>query len=136
MGQVIALDTQIFTYVLENHKIFGDSAFQIIERMERGEFTGIFASIGIIELLTGPKKRNRFSLAAEYQRRLVQYPNLIIKNLNEKNIDLASSLRAKYNLRTPDAIHLATAIEAGANEFYTNDKQLKRVKEIKVKTLK
>ena len=33
----------------------------------------------------------------------------------------AALLRAKYGLRTPDAIQLATAQEAGASSFVTND---------------
>lgn len=33
---------------------------------------------------------------------------------------------------TPDAIQIATAIEIGCDEFYTNDVALKKVKEIEV----
>ena len=39
----------------------------------------------------------------------------------------AARLRANYNLRTPDAVHVATAIEAGADWFVTNDRRLRRV---------
>ena len=135
MGQIVGIDTQIFTYVLENDKIFADRALLVINDLAIGKYTGIFSSVGIIELLTGPKKMGRFSLAQEYLKRLESYPNLSIRNLNENNIDIASTLRAKYNLRTPDSIHLATAIEAGAETFYSNDRSLKKVKEIKVETL-
>ena len=135
MGQIVGIDTQIFTYVLENDKIFADRALLVMNDLAIGKYTGIFSSVGIIELLTGPKKMGRFSLAQEYLKRLESYPNLNIRNLNENNIDIASTLRAKYNLRTPDAIHLATAIDSGAVKFYTNDKRLKMVKEIKIETL-
>jgi predicted nucleic acid-binding protein len=33
----------------------------------------------------------------------------------------AAKLRAEHNLHTPDAIQLATAIEAGASHILTND---------------
>jgi predicted nucleic acid-binding protein len=36
----------------------------------------------------------------------------------------AARLRAKHNLRTPDSIQIATAINAGATSFLTNDTQL------------
>jgi predicted nucleic acid-binding protein len=36
----------------------------------------------------------------------------------------AARLRAKHNLRTPDSIQIATAINAGAMSFLTNDAQL------------
>lgn len=33
-------------------------------------------------------------------------------------------LRANSALKTPDALHLAVALQAGCDEFWTNDKQL------------
>jgi predicted nucleic acid-binding protein len=48
----------------------------------------------------------------------------------------AARLRAAYGLRTPDAIHLATAVAAEAAEFVTTDRRLARVKEIEVRVLK
>jgi len=42
----------------------------------------------------------------------------------------AAELRAKYNLRTPDAIQIATAIEHKSDYFLTNDTQLKSIPEI------
>jgi predicted nucleic acid-binding protein len=47
----------------------------------------------------------------------------------------AASLRAKYkehNLRTPDALQLAMALEANCPAFVTNDKRLSIVQELDV----
>jgi predicted nucleic acid-binding protein len=41
--------------------------------------------------------------------------------------DGAASLRAEFGLRTPDAIHLATALTNYCEEFWTNDEKLLRV---------
>jgi predicted nucleic acid-binding protein len=38
--------------------------------------------------------------------------------------DLATQLRAAHNLKTPDALHLAAALESGCDEFWTNDDRL------------
>ncbi len=46
--------------------------------------------------------------------------------------DRAASLRARYRLRTPDAIQLATALQARADVFLTNDRDLQRVEEVPV----
>jgi predicted nucleic acid-binding protein len=48
---------------------------------------------------------------------------------------LSAGLRAKYSLKTPDAIQLAAAIYCSADYFLTNDKRLATVKNIKVLTL-
>jgi len=40
--------------------------------------------------------------------------------------DQAARIRAATNLQLPDAIHIATALVAGAEAFLTNDRQLLR----------
>jgi predicted nucleic acid-binding protein len=42
---------------------------------------------------------------------------------------------AKYNVRVPDAIQIAAALETDAAAFLTNDNELKRVDEIPILTL-
>jgi predicted nucleic acid-binding protein len=39
----------------------------------------------------------------------------------------ATTLRANFGLKTPDAIHAATAREAGCTLFVTNDRHVRRV---------
>ena len=46
--------------------------------------------------------------------------------------DRAASLRARHRLRTPDAIQLATALQARADAFLTNDRDLRRVEAVPV----
>lgn len=49
----------------------------------------------------------------------------------------AGRLRGRYkDIKTIDAIQIASAIEVGADAFLTNDKKLKKVEEIKVVVLK
>ena len=44
----------------------------------------------------------------------------------------AAKLRARYDLATPDCIHIATAISEKVDIFYTADKGIKKVKEVKI----
>ena len=48
---------------------------------------------------------------------------------------LAAKLRADHNLRTPDAIQIATAITCQADFFLTNDARLGRLKQPEVLVL-
>jgi predicted nucleic acid-binding protein len=50
-------------------------------------------------------------------------------------IDLAAELRAKYAFKAPDAVHLASAIQAGAQVFLTADAQLRRCSNIAVEVI-
>lgn len=47
-------------------------------------------------------------------------------------LDRAADLRARHRFKTPDAIHLATAIEEAASVFLTGDASLTRCTDMKV----
>lgn len=47
----------------------------------------------------------------------------------------AARIRAKYNYRSPDAIHLATAKKLKCESFYGSDKKLRAFKDVNVKIL-
>ena len=60
---------------------------------------------------------------------------LILAEVNPAVIERATELRARYNLKTPDAIHFATAVECGATLFLTGDRALARCSEVAVEVL-
>ena len=57
MGQVIGIDTSILIYLLEEHPVHATKARRLFERFEKGTLQGIFSIVGMIELLTGVKKK-------------------------------------------------------------------------------
>jgi len=50
-------------------------------------------------------------------------------------LETAASLRAAHRLKTPDAIHAATAIHSGAILFLTNDTDFRKVAGLNVAIL-
>jgi predicted nucleic acid-binding protein len=58
--------------------------------------------------------------------------NLVLFDISSDVVDQATDLRAKYNFRSADAIHLATAILIGADVFLSGDERLERCTEIRV----
>ena len=49
--------------------------------------------------------------------------------------DRAVQIRASTKFKTPDALHLAAAVEAGCDAFLTNDQQLKQFTGIPVEVI-
>ncbi len=135
MGRLIAIDTDVLIYFYEDRKRLGDSAEKILRAIETGEVHGLFSSVGITELLTLPLREGRQDIVDYYRDDLYNFPHLRIVTVDAVIAEEAAKLRAMYNLKTPDALHLATAIITGAELFVTNDKALKRVKEIKIQLL-
>ena len=57
----------------------------------------------------------------------MNFRNLEVVNLTPEISMEAARLRADHGLRTPDALHGATAIVTGVSGIVTNDKRLKKL---------
>lgn len=85
---------------------------------EHGRVAGLGSVLLIPEVLTKPLRdgaSEEVELLAALLGRLDLWP------ADELIAELAAALGAKYGLRAPDAIHLATAVHAGADRFVTNN---------------
>jgi len=84
-------------------------------------------------LLVKPIKEKRLDLVEQYREILTNELDMVL--LDESVSLKAAELRAKYGIRTPDAIQLASVMSKKGEVFITNDERLDVVKEIKVLTL-
>lgn len=64
-------------------------------------------------------------MATQYQYIMMHSANLTTYPLSREIALEAAELRATLNLRTPDAIQVATARVSGADTFITNDVRLR-----------
>lgn len=132
---MIALDTAPIVYYLEANAEFGPIIRPVLDAVIRGEIQAVVSSLIVTELLVHPLRANNTELLARYEELLEGTPSLTVRDLTTPIAKTAAVLRAAYNLKTPDAIHLATALEADVEVFMTNDAALKRVFEVKVLTI-
>lgn len=98
--------------------------------IEKGQCFGITSTLLITEVLTKPLKENDENLLVLYETFIKAFPNLLVKSVDFRVARLAATIRAKYGLKTPDAVFLASAIEEKAQVFITNDIELKKISEI------
>lgn len=105
------------------------------ERLLEGHFRAITSTITLLEVLVQPYRYENNHLLEEYKEILLYADSLSIVPVSNEIADKAAELRAKYRVRTPDAIQVATAIHGEASIFLTNDKTLKKIREIEVVTL-
>lgn len=77
----------------------------------------------VMECLVGP-------YAAEDEVRRTRYEHALdpmtVLTMGMSVYERAARLRASHRLKTPDALHLATALEGGCDELWTNDDRLSR----------
>jgi predicted nucleic acid-binding protein len=72
------------------------------------------------ELLSKPIREQRI---AELERLEGLLARLELLDVNAVIASLAASLGARYRLRAADAVHLATAVNSGADRFITNNRR-------------
>jgi uncharacterized protein len=123
---IIALDSSIFIYHLEEHPSYASFTHEILSGIEFGHWNGVTSVITLMEIGVKPISVGRDDIARKYEALLVNFPNLVICDIDRDVARKAALLRAQYRVRPPDALHLATAIVNRSQAFITNDRQLTR----------
>jgi len=85
----------------------------------KGSRAGIGSVLLVPELLTKALRENVTEEVVELSALLGR---LDLLPTDEATAELATALGAAYGLRTLDAVHLATAVGAGADRFVTNNR--------------
>ena len=128
----LGCDTPPIIYLIETHPEYDVLVTEIFRRIDRGIMTGFTSAITLTEVLTQPVKQGQLHLQKEYRDLLLHSANFYTLPISAEIAEHAAGLRAQYGLRTPDALQVAVAKTANCQAFLTNDKDLKRIEEIKV----
>ncbi len=86
-------------------------------------------------VLTQPLQVGNTAIATAYRALLLGSRHFTLLPIDAAVADRAADLRARYRLRTPDAMQLAAAISAGCQAVMTNDATMRRVTELRVLVL-
>lgn len=130
--KLLGIDTSPLIYYIEENPQYDKFIAEVFDRFERTEFEIIVSSLAITEVMSFPVRLGNDKLANLYYRFLTETTGIKVFPTNIEVAYKAAILRAKYSLKTVDAVHLATAIESGCNAFLTNDFTFKRVTEIRI----
>jgi len=133
--KTIALDTNLFIYVFEQSADYGEKAKGILEQVENGEISAVASVVSLTEILVKPIREGNITLEKQYKLLFTHFPNLNIIPISNTIAERAAFLRGTYGIKTPDALIIACAIDAGADMFITNDLRLEQIKEIKCVSL-
>lgn len=121
-GAKVGLDTVAIIYFLEHHPVHYAAARNLFLQIETGKISGVMSSLVFCELLVPVYRAGDEGRAREVIRLLMDFPNLEVVAVTPEISVQAAKLRAKYGLRTPDAIHAATALESRVDGIVANDK--------------
>ena len=120
----IGIDTPIFIYHLEANEKYASLTQKSLSSMENGKWHGITSAITLMEINVYPWRVGREDVARKYETLLMNFPNLEIVNIDRDVARVAAQLRARFDVRPPDALQIAASLVAGARGFLTNDRRL------------
>lgn len=131
-GLRVFIDTAVFIYFIEGDPRYLNIVKPVFLEIDTGNIDAITSTITLLEVLVLPFKKRNQALVDKYRNLILNSDHLTTYEVFHEVSVLASRLRARYSIRTPDAIQMAVGVLYGAQAFLTNDADLKDVKDIKV----
>ena len=116
-------DTMLFIYWLEDHPEYARRVDAIHSRMEQRHDQLITGAFTFGEVLAGAYRKGTPQLADE-SRRLLRSVVAEVVPFTLETADRYAHIRGTPGITPADAIHLASAAQAGTDLFLTNDKRL------------
>lgn len=116
---LIYLDSCLVIYAFEDEGEHGRTTRALLTEGKSRQFT--ISPLVTMECLVGPMLSANLVLQRYYEEGLEQFARV---PLGDEVFRRAAELRARSDLRTPDAVHLAAAQVHGCEALWTNDDRM------------
>jgi len=116
-------DSMLFIYWLEDHPLYAKQVDAIHSRMKQRQDRLITGAFTFGEVLAGTYRKGRAELADQF-RTLLRSVVAEIVPFTVETAEHYARIRGALGTTPADAIHLASAAQAGTDLFLTNDKSL------------
>jgi uncharacterized protein len=125
------LDAAPIIYLIEQRQPF---ATAIRSKLAAPGIVPITSELARLECRVKPMRDGNQALLQDFDD---YFANTIaeILPLTRDVVDLATEIRAQYNFKTPDSLHLAAAVISNCDVFMTNDQRLNRFTGINIETI-
>jgi predicted nucleic acid-binding protein len=117
---LVYVDTMVFIYTVERFAKYVSLLVPLWQAAQTGAIEIVTSELALMETLVAPLKSGNAALVTAFERALLGTAIRLIP-VAQPTLREGARLRATTKLRTPDAIHAATALAAGCAIFVTND---------------
>ncbi|MDQ6644601.1 MAG: PIN domain-containing protein [Chloroflexota bacterium] len=131
----VYLDANCFIYSVERIDPFRVILDTLWQAVSGGKITVVTSELTLLEVLVKPLKVGDETTAAMFRIILRHSPDVHMLPITQAILEEAANFRAAMNLKTPDALHAATALLNGCTLFVTNDSAFRRVANLNVAVL-
>lgn len=119
----VYLDSCIVIYLIQAPPEIRDAVRGELRPSEGQPPLAYVSALTRLECRVRPLRENAPELLTAYDR-FFGSRDLRRCRLTGAVYDRATELRAEHGVKTPDALHLAAALDSGCDEFWTNDRRL------------
>jgi predicted nucleic acid-binding protein len=117
---LVYLDANAVIFSVEKHPAYWPLLQPIWQAAKGSSIELVSSDLVLMETSIGPLKSGDSALANAYEQ-LFQQAQTRLFPITQPILREAARLRATTNLKTPDALHAATAMDANCALFITND---------------
>ncbi len=128
----IGVDTAVFIYFIEAAPAWLPAITPLFRAADTGDRELVTSAVTLLEVLVVPYRANNEVLAARYEALLTRSRGIRLIDLTRDQLRRAARLRALTGVRTPDALQLTAAHDAGCTAFVTNDRRLPPVSGMRI----
>jgi predicted nucleic acid-binding protein len=133
--RLLGIDSAPLIYLVEEHPSYIDRMVFILRYVSSGPISAVGSTLILTEVLSQPLRMAKLELVKDYENIIQNSAGFTLIPIDDQIARKAAELRAKYGLKTPDALHVATALETHCQAFLTNDMGLKRITELQILVL-
>jgi predicted nucleic acid-binding protein len=132
---IVYVDTAPIIYTVERHADYEALLLPLWAALDARIIEVVTSELTLLETLVKPLRDSKQALIDEYEK-LLTATNIKTQPITASILQDAAKIRAITNLRTPDAIHAATALSLGSRQFITNDTDYRKLNSLFVVILK
>lgn len=132
---LLYIDTCCIIYLIEAASPFHATVAQrLLKHSATPSAMLVTSRLARLECRTKPLRDNDAALLARYET-FFGAQRFRLLDLSPAVIERATALRAKYGFKTPDALHLATAILENVDVVLTGDRELEKCTEVPIEVI-
>ncbi|MBD2252802.1 type II toxin-antitoxin system VapC family toxin [Nostoc parmelioides] len=133
-SSLIYIDTVVVIYSVEWNPNYYSLLEPLWLKFQMGDIKIVSSELILMEALVRPLRNNDIFLINTYEQLLLSAA-MQLTPINQDILKQAANLRATTKLKTPDAIHAATALSVNCNQFITNDQAFGNIPNLPVTIL-
>lgn len=123
----VYVDSNSIIYLVEKIEPYLAGSQPLWDALDGGTQEVVTSQLTLLEVLVKPLREGKTDVVNRFRDVLTGTVGLTCLPISIPVIEAAARLRADYNMKTPDALHAATALDSGCVMFVTNDAGFQRV---------